>query len=78
MILARPPRALRRRRADVAVEAARRTPTADAGRVRPVSPLGPAMVLAFGGVVFSAVRRMRARSRREAAAAARRTGSSEA
>lgn len=40
----------------------------DSGRVRPVSPLGPAMVLALGGVALSAVRRMRARAGRRGAA----------
>ncbi|MGC5048360.1 hypothetical protein [Micrococcus porci] len=72
MILARIPR----RRADRAaaprparLASGRRTPVApDSGRVRPISPLGPAMVLALGGVALSAVRRMRDRSARRRAA----------
>ncbi|MDO4239748.1 hypothetical protein [Micrococcus sp.] len=65
MILARIPRRPARlssgRRAAAAV-------APDSGRVRPVSPLGPALVLALGGVALSAVRRMRARAGRRRAA----------
>lgn len=43
----------------------------DSGRVHPVSPLGPAMVLAVGGVVLSAVQRMRRRTERRRALASR-------
>lgn len=63
MILARIPRRPAR------LSSGRRAAVAhDSGRVRPVSPLGPAMVLALGGVALSAVRRMRDRSARRRAA----------
>lgn len=41
------------------------------GGRRPVSPLGPALLAAAAGVVLAGARRMRARSRRRAEAAAR-------
>ncbi|MCK6095439.1 hypothetical protein KZX06_05605 [Micrococcus sp. EYE_162] len=72
MILARIPRRRDDRAAaprPVRLAAGRRAAVApDSGRVRPVSPLGPAMVLALGGVALSAVRRMRARAGRRRAA----------
>lgn len=75
MILARIPRRRDDRaatRRPARLSSGRRAAVAsDSGRVRPVSPLGPAMVLALGGVALSAIRRMRARAGRRRAAADR-------